>query len=129
MVYASPDTAYMKLLAPFLAKKKRMGVDKWGRDDSQVKHVYEPLIEYLKTEIPERFQKKRYPTHWGMEGHVHRVLRELLVSEMLTWEFASYFEGKSFEELDELAASFRFENCVKRDGLNDILKKDAEISA
>jgi len=129
MVYASPDTPYMRLLAPFLAKKKRLGLDKWGRDDSQVpKHIYGPLIEYLKSEIPEEIQRKRmYPQHWGLEGHVHRVLRECLVSEVLTWEFANYFEGKSFEELDELAASFRFENCVKREGLNEILKTDAGV--
>lgn len=146
MVYTNPDSAYIRLLKPFLEKKKRyvwpamrsirqsrrltgwncrMGVDKWGRDDSQVKHIYEPLIKHLKEEIPERFQKKRYPQHWGLEGHVHRVLRELLVSELLSYEFASYFEGKSFEELDELAASFKLENCVKRDGLNEILRKDA----
>lgn len=126
MVYVDPDSAYMRLLAPFLEKKKRMGVDKWGRDDSQVKHIYEPLIEHLREEIPEEFQRKRYPQHWGLEGHVHRVLRELLVSELLTYEFASYFKGKTFEELDALAAAFRFENCVKRDGLNEILRRDAE---
>lgn len=29
MVHASPDSAYIKLLKPFLEKKKRLGVDKW----------------------------------------------------------------------------------------------------
>ncbi len=63
MVYASPSSPYMQLLAPFLAKKKRLGVDKWGRDDTYVKHIYEPLIQHLKEEIPEKYQRKRYPQH------------------------------------------------------------------
>lgn len=127
MVYTDPNSAYIRLLKPFLDKKRRLGVDKWGRDDSHVKHLYEPLLAHIKEEIPEKFQKKRYPQHWGLEGHVNRVLRELLISELLTYEYASYFEDKSMEELDELAASFKFENCLKRDGLNDILKADAGL--
>lgn len=126
MTYLSPDSAYMKLLAPFLAKKKRLGLDKWGRDDAAVKHIYEPLIAHFKAEIPEEIQKKRYPAHWGLEGNIHRVLREMLMSEYLGYEFAEYFRGKSFEELDELARSFRLEECVKREGLNEILRRDAE---
>lgn len=127
MVYASPNTAYMRLLKPFLDKKKRLGLDKWGRDDTHVKHIYEPLIQHIKAEVPESVQRRRYPQHWGLEGHVHRVIREQLFSELLTYEYAEYFRGKTEEELDELAASFRLENCVKRGGLNEILQKDADI--
>jgi hypothetical protein len=29
--------------------------------------------------------------------------------------------------LDELAASFKLENCVQRSGLNEILKNDSKI--
>lgn len=129
MVYTNPDSAYIKLLKPFLEKTKRLGLDKWGRDDTQVKHIYEPLIKHLEEEIPTEFQGRRYPHHWGLRGHVHRVIRELLVSELLTYEYASYFKDKSLAELDELAASFKLENCVKRDGLNKILQADAGLSA
>jgi len=128
MVYANPDSAYMRLLKPFFEKKKRLGLDVWGRDDKHVKHIYEPLIQHLEEEIPEEYQRRRYPQHWGLERHVHRLVREMLVSELLTYEYAEYFRGKSFEELDELAASFKLENCVKRDGLNTILQKDAGLS-
>lgn len=48
----------------------------------------------------------------------------MLVSELLTYEYAEYFRGKSSKELDALAASFKLENCVKREGLNEILKGD-----
>ncbi len=129
MVYANPDSAYMRLLKPFLEKKKRLGVDKWGRDDSEIGHLFEPLLDRLREEIPVKLQNARYPQHWRLEGHVHRVLREMLISEILTWEYASYFKGKSLDELDELAASFKLKNCTRRDGLNDILRADAGITS
>jgi hypothetical protein len=126
MVYTDPDSAYMRLLKPFLDKKKRLGLDPWGRDDTHVKHIWEPVLQHLKEEIPEQFQGKRYPFHWGLEKQISRVVRDMLMSELLTYEYASYFENKTMEELDELAASFKLENCLKRDGLNKILQNDAE---
>ena len=59
---------------------------------------------------------------WNVTTHVGRVLRNILLSEELYPEYAAHFEGLSFEELDELAASFKFENCVQRQGLNDAIK-------
>lgn len=129
MVYAGRDTPYIQLLKPFLDKKKRLGLDKWGRDDRHVAHIYEPVIRHFKEEIPEQFVNRRYPQQWKIEGHINRVLRETLFSEIMCYEYASYFENKTLEELDELAASFKLENCVKRDGLNSILRADAEEGA
>ena len=125
MVYTNPDSAYMRLLKPFLDKKKRLGVDPWGRNDTNVKQIWEPVLQHLKEEIPGQFHGKRYPFHWGLEKQINRVVRDMLMSELLTYEYASYFENKSLEELDELAASFKLENCLKRDGLNKILQDDA----
>lgn len=107
MVYASSETPYMRLLKPFLEKKKRLGLDKWGRDDTHVGHIYEPLVQHMQAEVPENFLNKRYPQHWGIRGHISNAIRELLFSEILTWEYASYFDGKTLQELDELAASFK----------------------
>ena len=128
MVFAKPDSAYMKLLKPWLEKKQRLGLDRWGRDDSSVGHIYAPVVEHFTAEIPEQLRKNLYPPHWGVAGHVHTQLRDNLLSNILTHEYASYFEGKSYDELDELAASFKLENCVKRDGLNELLRTDAEFS-
>jgi len=64
---------------------------------------------------------------WGIERHAERVLREMLMGEYLGYEMADLFRGKTFEELDELAASFKLENCVQRSELNEILKKDSKL--
>jgi hypothetical protein len=51
----------------------------------------------------------------------------MLLSEELLPEYASLFEGLSYEELDDLAASFKFENCVQREGLNKVLRDHAHL--
>jgi hypothetical protein len=128
MVYVSPETPWMQLLEPFLKKKASLGTDFWGRDDKDVKHIYQPLFAHLKAVIPVRFQKKRYPSPlWGIERHAERVLREMLMGEYLGFEMAELFRGKTFDELDELAASFKLENCVQRKELNEILKIDSKM--
>lgn len=127
MVYVNPESPWMRLLAPFLAKKKFLGVDFWGRDDKDVQHIYKPLLDHIEEAVPERFPKRRYPSPlWTVGRHAERVMREMLLSEYLNFEMAEYFEGKTFEELDAPAASFKFENCVQRAALISILQKDSE---
>jgi len=126
MVYLSPDSAYIKLLKPFLEKKKRLGLDAWGRDDRQVNHIWDPILKHIYEELPERYHKAGYPYHWGVSRHLARHTRELFLGELLASEYADYFEGKSMEELEELAASFKFENCMQRDALNEALLRDSK---
>ncbi|KAG8913346.1 hypothetical protein FRC01_004591 [Tulasnella sp. 417] len=123
MVYISPDTPYIKRLKPFLEKKKRLAADEWGCDVSTVDHIFKPVDNWLLEEVPGI--KKRYPPMWNVTTHVGRVLRNILLSEELYPEYAEYFKDLSFEELEELAASFKFENCVQRQGLNDAIKPKA----
>ncbi|KAG9123245.1 hypothetical protein FRC07_015196, partial [Ceratobasidium sp. 392] len=125
MVYAGPDTAYIQRLKPFLEKKKRLAVDEWGADTKVVKHIFDPLQEWLVQEAPGI--KKRYPPMWTVTHHVGRVLRNILLSEELYPEYANYFRDLTFEQLDELAASFKFENCKQREGLNKVLRDHAKL--
>ena len=127
MTYVSPETPYMRLIAPFLAMKKALGLDFWGSTDkSAVAHVYEPFVQALKEMVPEHLRGSRYPPQWSFERHVERSVRECLLSEYLGIEMAELFAGKSMQELDELASSFKFENCVLREELNVILRDNAE---
>jgi hypothetical protein len=59
---------------------------------------------------------------WNPTHHVERLIRNILLSDGLYPEYASYFDGLSFEELDALAASFKFENCIQREELNEIIR-------
>ncbi|KAG8927008.1 hypothetical protein FRC02_008536 [Tulasnella sp. 418] len=120
MVYVSPESAWIKRLKPFLQKKKRVAADEWGCDSKTVSHIFQPLEDWLVQEVPGILQ--RYPPMWKPSVHVGRLLRNILLSEELYPEYAAYFKDLSFEELDELAASFKFENCVQREGLNQAIK-------
>ncbi|KAL7415884.1 glycoside hydrolase superfamily [Mrakia frigida] len=123
MVYADPEGPYIKLLAPFLAKKKRLAADEWGTDLSTVQHIFQPLEDWLEKEVPSI--KQRYPPMWNTSTHVGRLVRNILLSEELYPQFAEYFKDLSFDQIDALAASFALENCKQREGLNEILRSRA----
>ncbi|KAI0031100.1 glycoside hydrolase family 5 protein [Vararia minispora EC-137] len=125
MVYVKPSTPYLTLLAPLLHKKYRLAVDTWGSDDSRpsVKEVYQPIEDLIKEAIPNEKDRRLYPwPNWTYEKRVAILARATLVAEYLIKEWAGYFRGMDKEELEELAQSFRFENCVQREGLNEILR-------
>ncbi|OAL52055.1 glycoside hydrolase, family 5 [Pyrenochaeta sp. DS3sAY3a] len=129
MVRTNLESPIMKLLAPFLQKKRDLSADFWGSNDDKVRDVYDPFFKAIKEWVPQHLHNKKYPSPlWTIERHFERVIRETLLSEYLGMECAEYFQGKSESELDELAASFKFENCVVQDALNTILSEDARKS-
>jgi hypothetical protein len=127
MVYVSTETPYMTLLKDFLAQKHRLAIDAWGTDDSHVKQFYQPLTDHIAQEIPEE-HRRLYPYPlWRFESRVTRLARSILVAEFMVKMWAEHFRGKSEQELDEIARSFKFENCLHRDGLNKVLTENAKL--
>ncbi|KIJ45500.1 glycoside hydrolase family 5 protein [Sphaerobolus stellatus SS14] len=125
MTFVSPDTPYMKLFEKFLAKKQRMAVDAWGTDDSHVKHIFDPLTDWIAENIEEKY-RRIYPWPvWSFKGRVAQLSRFILVAEYLVEEWAEHFRDKTEKEIVEIAKSFSFENCVKREGLNKVLTDHA----
>ncbi|KAG8905450.1 hypothetical protein FRC01_008349, partial [Tulasnella sp. 417] len=113
MVHTSPDSEYMKLVESFLAKKKEFALDGWGCDSKRVASTFQPIEEWMLNASPNL--ANRYPSLGsGAKRHISRVLREMLLSEAMTVEYASYFAALSETELDKVAASFKFENCTQR---------------
>lgn len=123
LTYVSPESKWFKVLGKFLQKKQKLGLDKWGRDtDPEIeKNVYAVVKKHFHDAIPEHLQKAIYPNIWRVDTYVDLVLRELLLSQYLAYEYAECFRDLSFEDLDELAASWKIENCMKRDTLNKYL--------
>lgn len=85
------------------------------------------MAEWLRKAAPSI--DKRYPSMWHADKHLFRIVRNCLLSDELCAEYASYFADKSEDELDQLARSFAFENCVKRQRLNEILQADGRREA
>lgn len=127
MVHVSPSTPYIELFASFLQKKYRLAIDSWGADDKAVKFAYDPIVNLIKEAVPTEGDRCLYPYPvWSVEERVARLARCQLVSEFMVMEWAEHFRGMDEKELDVLAQSFKFENCLEREGLNKVLREHAK---
>ena len=116
IMHQQPTTPYMKLVAPFLARKDSLGADAWGSTDKNIRQVIEPLEQLFQKEFP---SYDPYPR--GQQREIGLLVRHILIAEALLPEYCNLFKNKTDEEIAALAQSFRFENCVKRQRLEDIL--------
>jgi endoglucanase len=116
VVHQSPDTPYMRLVSAFLAKKDSLGADSWGSTDRNIRPVIAPVEELFGREFA---GYNPYPK--GVRSQINLMIRHILIAEALVPEYCGLFRGKTDAELIALAESFRFENCVKRERLADIL--------
>lgn len=129
MMYLPPESAWLKLLGPIIKKKRDLAVDSWAYDDAHLQEgLFGPLHKWFEDNIPAQYSKK-YPWQWRMHMHVFRGIRGITLAEYMIPEWADYFKDKTFEELDELAASWKYENCVQRGRLNELLSLYSPMKA
>lgn len=117
LAHAAADSPYLQRIAPLVAKKARLGVDAWGSVDAGVRHILDPLERTIAQEFP-----AYAPYPWGPKRWVDRLVRNILLAEPLVDEFAHCFEGITPEEAEVLAESFQLDQCVRRDGILEILR-------
>lgn len=123
LTYVDPKSKFYEVFGKWLVKKKKLGLDRWGNDiDPKYKELYTALEDHFALNIPEDFHKAVYPHVWTFRDYIARVVRDMLFSQYAQHEYAEIYANLSFEELDELAACFKIENCVKREELNAILR-------
>jgi endoglucanase len=116
VLHQKENTPYMKLVSSFLRKKNTLGADAWGSTDKNIRQVIAPIEELFKKEFREY---NPYPS--GQRTQINLMVRHILIAEALVPEYCNSFRGLSDEELIALAQSFRFENYIKRQRLEDIL--------
>ena len=116
ILYQNKSTPYMKLISSFLERKDSLGADEWGSTDKNIRQVMAPIEELFKKEF-----SKYNPYPFGQQSHINLLVRHILIAEALVPEYSNLFRDLSEEELIALAQSFRFENYVKRERLENIL--------
>ena len=127
MVYTNPDSFWNKTIQPFLEKKRRLQIDAWGKHASkEVEDIIKPFTKWVDSVAPQA--SAMYPTPWLTERHLERATLQTFLSQALQMEFASLFKDFTMQQLDDAAKSFKFDHCLQRDGLNEIMSKHAEIS-
>jgi Cellulase (glycosyl hydrolase family 5) len=126
MVYASPDSKYMKTIAAFQKRKRELQLDAWGkRPAEEIEAIMKPLVDWIDGVAPE--SRNQYPTPWATERQISRLVLQIWVAGCVQDEFAKLFEGMSMDELDECVRAFAFEKCIQRDGLNMTLEEHAHL--
>ncbi|EGV61509.1 endo-1,4-beta-glucanase [Yamadazyma tenuis] len=129
LTYVSEDSKWFEVFGKWLQKKKKLGLDAWGNDiDPEYQKLYTRLGEHIKANVPEKYHRVMYPPIMDIDGYVNRVTREMLFSQYCQHEYADLFVGMDFDELDELAASFKLENCARRWELEEVLRGYSEES-
>jgi aryl-phospho-beta-D-glucosidase BglC (GH1 family) len=114
MVYTSPDSAWMTLLKPFQEKKDRLEIDgATTHPNDELDRLIGTFAAWIDRVCPSA--QKTYPPIWKTETHIRRNVIQCFLAGSLCDEFAQLFRGKNKEQLDELARSFAFRNCVRRE--------------
>jgi endoglucanase len=124
VVYAAPEAPWMQRIRPILEKKFRLGVDAWGGLDAEIRNVMEPLEELFAKEYPDY-----HPFPFGIQREIQLLVRNILLAEPMLPEYGELFRGMGKAEIDEMMRSFRFENCVRREELAEILAEYSRASS
>ncbi|MFI7616699.1 glycoside hydrolase family 5 protein [Nonomuraea terrae] len=114
LVYASG--AYMDRFGGFVAKKRRLGADRWGSTMEETADVLAPLHALVERECP---AWDPYP--WGARYQTDDLIRHILIAQALLPEYAALFRGLSDHQLIALADSFLLDRCVRREPLLGLL--------
>lgn len=119
LVNVPEQSPYRKRFDDFVAKKNRLAADQWGSDrlgGEGVREVSQAVQDLMAREFP-----NWTPYPWGRFDTVATVLNNLLFAQPLADDYAELFRGLTDNELDALADSFSFEQCVVRETLRDQL--------
>jgi hypothetical protein len=116
LTYARPESPYGALVAAFVDKKARLGVDQWGSTGRECPEVTLPVYDLVAREAP-AFD----PYPWGRTDWVRTLLLNITFAQPLAQEYAELFRGLGDDELDALADSFALANCGVRESLRDEL--------
>lgn len=117
MTTVRSDSPYLARIRPFMEKQDRLGAGGWKTLDAEIRHIMEPLEKLFEKEFPDYD-----PFPFGAGWNIRRLVRSILLSEPLLLEWAGLLRGATAQEIEEMAASFRFDKCQIRTGLAEILR-------
>ena len=85
--------------------------------------AFAPAFAYLKEHFGSALSRLNYPPWWSLKDHFWRRNIYSMISDRACVDFVEKMRGMSKDDLDELAASYRFENCEIRGPLEQLLKE------
>ena len=117
-----PDSKWIQKIQPILEKKAILGVDSWGGLDKNIRHIMDPIEQTFAEYFP-----NYSPFPFNAQWQINRTVRHILLAEPLIDDFYPLLRNLDLAEIDELMASFRFERCLPRQELVQIIKREQGI--
>ena len=115
----------MRLLAPIIEKKRRLGVDGWGATDEHVREVMAPIEKLFDAEFG-GFD----PYPFGRADFLATLVRNIMFAEALLGDFERRFKDAKLGDDDvALATSSKFANCTIRTPVAEIIARAATAPA
>ena len=124
LVNSAPDSKWLQKIQPVLERKTVLGVDSWGGLDHNIRNLMEPVEQAFQEFFPQHD-----PFPFGTQWQINRVIRHILLAEPLLEDFYPLLQGLECGEIDELMASFKFERCLVRQPLCQILEQEMAVAA
>lgn len=122
MVRVAPTSPWASLVGDFARRKVKTQVESASQGPCpDLDGPVDALVEYIDRVAPEA--GRTYPPNWNTKQHVLRNTMQTFVANSQCAEFAELFRGKTEEELEALAGSFAFEQCIGREQLNEVLRE------
>jgi endoglucanase len=117
LVSAAPDSPWRQRLLPITEKKARVGVDSWGSTDEHIRHIMAPIEETFAKEYPDYD-----PFPFGVGSWLQTLVRAIVLAEPMVKDFEKLFVGIEDDvTVIALAESFKFENCIRRQRLAEVI--------
>jgi endoglucanase len=119
-VMLDPESDYMQLIKHNLEAKRLLDTDQWmgWLPDTPAKDMVRKLSEYARTTIGdheiEADAAYTYLKQRALSGFVGSLMQD---------SYAKLFAGMSEERIDRIMDSFSFKNCIKNNGLINVVQK------
>lgn len=124
LVYVRQDSEWMKRTHKGRLLKKRIGCDFWTQDSQLTHRIRRDVIKGLKREL-----KDNKLPYQEFDKRLNMTLGGVLFSEFILPIYAAQFKGMSDDEIDRMMKSFHFENCIRRKGLEQIIRNHCQRGA
>ncbi|MEE8121882.1 MAG: glycoside hydrolase family 5 protein, partial [Anaerolineales bacterium] len=119
IVYVDPESEWMRRTQPVRGLKTTLCCDSWvERQSPGIASRLQGLTAYIRSVVAD------HPGNWdNLEENLGFAIGGRLLSQMLLPAFAEQFSEMNEDEIERMMQSFAFENCVRREGLVNLVKE------
>lgn len=119
IVTVDPESPWMERIKPVHEIKTELRADSWvDRTSPELDTRLRSLEDYYQTRLQNLGGNQIFPRE-----ELGYMVGDRFVARLLMPAFAELFSKMSAAEIDALMASFAFENCNRREGLEDLIIK------